>query len=228
MEAASTKARLLTPEELGVLIRTYREMRRWSQEQLAAIGGLSTRTVQRVENGKPSDLDTRRALARAFEFDDIDILNKPLNIPTAEDLEAAKVAFEREHVTLKAQPVRSGRQLAGLAESNAADLCTPGFDISGTAAELFARLVDYIREYRDCQELYTEVDKLSIYEELQRLLDDLKGVGVSLCFSERNMSLKAGGADGARPLPVSILYLVAYRSGGEPEEFVTRRTVQFS
>lgn len=78
----------------------FRESKKWPQEHLAEIARLSTRTVQRVENGQPSDLDTRRALARvAFGYEDIDLLNKPMSIPTPEELEAARQAFDREHIT---------------------------------------------------------------------------------------------------------------------------------
>lgn len=46
-----TTARLLTPAELGLCVRLFREMRQWSQEQLAEISGLNVRTIQRVEQG---------------------------------------------------------------------------------------------------------------------------------------------------------------------------------
>ena len=114
--ATSQPPRTLTPAELAAVVKMFRESKKWSQEQLAEIARLSTRTIQRVENGQPSDLDTRRALGRAFGFEDIDFLNKPLSIPTPEELEAARQAFDREHITLEAHPLISGRQLAGLAE----------------------------------------------------------------------------------------------------------------
>lgn len=86
----STKARLLTPAELGLCVRLFREIRQWSQEQLAEISGLNVRTVQRVEQGQAASMDTRRALARAFEFQDLDALNKPLTIPTEEEVKAER------------------------------------------------------------------------------------------------------------------------------------------
>lgn len=54
-----TTARLLTPAELGLCVRLFREMRQWSQEQLAEISGLNVRTIQRVEQGLAASLDTR-------------------------------------------------------------------------------------------------------------------------------------------------------------------------
>lgn len=80
--------------ELAVLVKLYRELRKWSQEQLAEIAGLSTRTVQRVEEGLPASTDTRRALARAFDIEDIDVFNKAYTIPTAEQIAEEKARFE--------------------------------------------------------------------------------------------------------------------------------------
>jgi transcriptional regulator with XRE-family HTH domain len=85
-----------------------REWRKWFQEQLAAVSGLSPRTVQRVENAKPSDLGTRRALARAFELEDIDAFNKPFKVPTEGELREAHAKFAREHITLPATPLTGG------------------------------------------------------------------------------------------------------------------------
>lgn len=38
----------------------------WSQDQLADITGVSTRTIQRIENGNPPSLETLKALAAGF------------------------------------------------------------------------------------------------------------------------------------------------------------------
>ncbi|MFL9936851.1 helix-turn-helix transcriptional regulator [Paraburkholderia sp. RL18-103-BIB-C] len=117
-----TQPRLLTEGELAVVVRFFRESRQWSQEQLADLSGLSVRTIQRVERGDASGFDTRRAIARAFEFEDIDALNKPFSIRTAEEMQAAKEKFDREHVTLKALPLKTGKQPAKLAEAHSMDL----------------------------------------------------------------------------------------------------------
>jgi transcriptional regulator with XRE-family HTH domain len=107
MEETANPPRMLTPEELRAFIKVAREVRKWSQEQLAEIAGLSTRTVQRVETGEPSGTDTRRALARAFDFDDIDVLNKPFKIPTAEEMAEQEAAFEKDHTRLARRQVRA-------------------------------------------------------------------------------------------------------------------------
>lgn len=48
-------------------IRTLREQRAWSQEHLATVAGLSTRTLQRIESGAAASKETCLALAAALE-----------------------------------------------------------------------------------------------------------------------------------------------------------------
>jgi transcriptional regulator with XRE-family HTH domain len=101
-----TPPRLLTDAELAVAVRFLRENRRWSQEQLADLSGLSVRTIQRVEMNREAD-------------------------------------------------------------------------------ERFAALVDYMREYRDCADCYSEVQKFDIYADLQQYIDDLNTRGVAaLCGAQ--------------------------------------------
>jgi hypothetical protein len=50
-------------------------------------------TVQRVENGEPSSVDTRRALARAFKIENIDVFNKPHAFSSSEKIK--KDALQR-------------------------------------------------------------------------------------------------------------------------------------
>ena len=47
-------------------IKQLRLERAWSQEQLAEISGVSSRTIQRIEQGDASSLETLKALAAAF------------------------------------------------------------------------------------------------------------------------------------------------------------------
>lgn len=218
------KTRLLTLTELAVCIRLFRVMRQWSQEQLAAISGLNVRTIQRVEQGLSASLDTRRGLARAFEFEDIDALNKPFTIPSEEELKAAKEKFEQEHVTLTAIPLTTGKQLAKLAETCTMDLSEPAFELSREADESFAALVDYFREYRDCADLYTETQKFDVYDEMQSHIDALKALGVSLRYAERKMQVKWGSDPDSKPIPTNVLYVVGFPLGKEPEQFATPKS----
>tara|TARA_Y100000588_G_scaffold230782_1_gene244542 strand:+ start:169 stop:864 length:696 start_codon:yes stop_codon:yes gene_type:complete len=218
------QTRLLTSIELAACIKLFREMRQWSQEQLAAISGLNVRTIQRVEQGLSASLDTRRALASAFEFEDIDAFNKPFTIPSEEELKMAKEKFDHEHITLTATPLTMGKQLARLTESCMLDLSEPAFELSREADETFAILVDYLREYRDCADIYNETQKFEIYDEMQSHIDELKALGVSLCYATRNVKIKWGTDPDSNPMPATVLYIVGFPLGKEPEQFATRRS----
>jgi transcriptional regulator with XRE-family HTH domain len=50
-----------------MIIRTLRKERGWSQEQLAEISGVSSRTIQRIERGGNAGLESLKCLAAVFE-----------------------------------------------------------------------------------------------------------------------------------------------------------------
>lgn len=52
-----------------MIIKNLRLKHGWSQEQLADITGLSTRTIQRIEKEDEASLESLKALAHAFEMD---------------------------------------------------------------------------------------------------------------------------------------------------------------
>jgi transcriptional regulator with XRE-family HTH domain len=226
-EENSMPKRLLTPTELAACVKLFREVRLWSQEQLADIAGLNVRTIQRIEQGVAASLDSRRALARAFGADDIDAFNKPFAIPTEQDIKKAKDKFDQENVTLNAIPLRSGKTLAKLVQQSTMDLSESAFELSREADEAFAALVDYFRDYRDFADDYPEAQKFDVYDELQLQIDALKSLGVSLRYAERKMRVKFGGHDDAEPLAVTMLYVVAFPLGQEPEQFATPKSGGF-
>ena len=48
-------------------LKHRRLAKNWSQEQLAAISGVSSRTIQRIENGAKPGMETLKALAAGLE-----------------------------------------------------------------------------------------------------------------------------------------------------------------
>lgn len=216
----ATQPRMLSAEELATCIKFFRELRHWSQEQLGEISGLSVRTIQRIETGGASSQESRRALARAFELEDIDALNKPFLIPSAEELVAEKEKFDREHVTLTALPLTTGKQLAQLAETCVMDFIEAAYDAPREAEQVLAALTDYFREYRESYELYAESDKFDVYDEMQTKIDSLKSLGMSLRYARRSMTVKFS-MEGTKPVPAEVAYIVGFPLGKEPETFAT-------
>lgn len=52
-----------------MLIQKLRLQRGWSQQQLAELSGLSTRTIQRIENGNKASTESLKSLAAVFGTD---------------------------------------------------------------------------------------------------------------------------------------------------------------
>lgn len=62
------------------LVIALRKKRSWSQEELATACGLNLRTIQRIESDGVASLQSRKALAAAFdvEVDELDIKVEPV------------------------------------------------------------------------------------------------------------------------------------------------------
>jgi transcriptional regulator with XRE-family HTH domain len=54
-------------------MKALRQERKWSQEQLADLSGLSLRTIQRIEGSNKAGYTSLRALASAFEIEISDL-----------------------------------------------------------------------------------------------------------------------------------------------------------
>ena len=52
-----------------MVVRKLRLQKAWSQEHLAELTGLSTRTIKRIEKGEKPGLESIRLLAEAFDID---------------------------------------------------------------------------------------------------------------------------------------------------------------
>ena len=51
------------------LVLRLRKTRSWSQDELAIASGLNLRTIQRIEKEASASLQSKKALASAFEID---------------------------------------------------------------------------------------------------------------------------------------------------------------
>ena len=89
---------------------------------------------------------------------------------------------------------------------------------------MFAALVDYFREYRDCADLYSETQKFDIYDEMQSYIESLKAQGISLRYAVRKVQVKWGLEHDSKPMPATVLYLVGFPLGKEPEQFATPKS----
>jgi transcriptional regulator with XRE-family HTH domain len=62
-----------------MIIKKLREQKNWSQEQLATMSGLSTRTIQRMESGNKASMESLKSVASVFEIN-IETLTKEITV----------------------------------------------------------------------------------------------------------------------------------------------------
>lgn len=218
--------RLLDAQEIALLVRSSREARQWSQETLAEIAKVTVRTVQRIEAGEPSAVDSRRALAVALGYEDPDTFNRPHVIPTAEELQRQQEEFEREHLILDSVGVTTGRQLATLFETSTMDISTPAASMPEAAQQEFATLLDYLRDYRDIASEYSEVQKLDVHSDLQQHLDAIATAGFAICAATRRTKLVGQHWADKTPWEVTLVYLATVPKGHEQTKIAVPRRVQ--
>lgn len=89
-----------------MLIQKLRLQHGWSQEQLAELAGVSPRTIQRIESGRPASVETLKALAAVFEVD-------------FASLQEPEMSVDSSNPPLPPQPEASGAFPAGVSQDEA-------------------------------------------------------------------------------------------------------------
>jgi transcriptional regulator with XRE-family HTH domain len=222
----SNQPRLISPAEMAIVCQMQRAARGWSQDTLAELTGLTVRTVQRVESGQPSNPETRRALARVFGADDIDTFNKPHAHLTPEEFEAQerkrKEEFEREYVTVDVTPM-TGRGIARLGEGVHA-ACVELSDALAArkdVEDVLAELKDYVRDFMDIADDVGAGDRLTMGDEMERMVGDLRRLGCSIVGGKRSLSLPWGR--NGKPMTTTAVYLFIVPAGKEPAAIAVPR-----
>lgn len=105
-----------------------------------------------------------------------------------------------------------------------ANLFTCDVSIKSPAEVDLAMLMDYLREYGESAELYSETDKLAIYSDFQELIDRLKTNNISICCALRKGNFSNKSMGNVKPLPIAILYITAFAKGEEPETFLVEKS----
>lgn len=194
--AVDRELRPYTPEEVGRLVQMMRGGLGWSQETLAEISGVVTRTIQRLEAGEGSSADTRQAVCRAFQIDDPHWLSRSHEIMTPEAAEREAARIREGFVAVDVVQVDGRALVRRIAESH------PGIGMRavspgnvGTpdrhAEDLFAGLVDAVTHLLDDLEDMGMVEMLAVGDELQSTMDELAAHGWGVRLGSRVANVNA-------------------------------------
>ena len=85
-----------------MIIKKLRLQRGWSQDQLAQLSGISTRTIQRMEQGKKASVESLKSLAAVFEvnFDELQQEPEAMKIPINQSSNVTNNVTNEEAIAL--------------------------------------------------------------------------------------------------------------------------------
>ena len=210
----------MTPEEVGLLVKIYRDAMEWSQEQLADLSGLAVRTIQRVEAGHASSRDTRRAIARGFQIPDLDVFLKPNPFPTPEELEQQKADFDRRYLVLDVSPT-DGRALMAILDAStkqgiAAISPWSTVELPDATADVFAAAVNHVRDCMDMADVATRREMLDCGDKVDAMTAELRATGFCLRVAVRRTDITNRAWPDPTPMRLTVIYLLAAPLGAPP------------
>ena len=215
----------MTPAEVGFLVKVYRDGMEWSQETLAELSGLTVRTIQRVEAGQPSSLDTRRAIARGFQIPDLDVFNKLNPFPTQEELDQQKADFDRKYLVLDASVVDGRKITSMLSDKQGHRAIGPGstVELPRATQDVFAGIIDYLRDCMDMADVASRQDMLGYGDEVDMMIGELRATGFCVCMAVRKTSITNKSWKDQTPMDLEVAYLVAAPVDLPPAKIVVTR-----
>jgi transcriptional regulator with XRE-family HTH domain len=224
----TTEPLTLSPAILGFWTRCLRTTLNWSQEALAAAAGVDTRTIQRIESGKPSSINTRRSLARGLGYENPNIFEDPQFAMSVMDIingaqGIRQKEFRKQHpdrVPVCVSRVTSGKGLGNLASAANATLFNCDDEISAEAKRQAACIFDFLRDLNDAYDELSFADRLSYDRELGIMLHDLEQLGVWVYSGLRNTKMVGENWVDKTPMSVTIGYLAIVPEGRSIEQLM--------
>lgn len=185
------------------------------------------RTIQRVEAGQPSSIDTRRAIARAFGCDDLDFFTRPVVSTSPEKLTEQKEAFDRDHLVLDAEVVDGRGVIRRLLDASGFHAIGPGSTVAlpPAAEDAYAAVLDFLRDCMDVADEAGRAEMLGCGDTIEELAEPLRTAGFCLLAAVWEVRFTSGGGQGASPMLTTIIYVVAAPSVGAPKHIVVPRKV---
>jgi hypothetical protein len=199
------------------------------------VGAMFTRARWRKERQYQATGETRRSLARGFGFEDWEVFNRvemgQQFREIIDDLgKASMKQFDEQHpdlVRLKMERAGRGSHLARAAENATCYWQHYDDDIADEAKAGAAMLFDYLREYGDAAELYSETEKFSVFSDLDGMLKDIEASGAAVHFAMRRCAVVGNDWPDETPHAIVIFYLVIAPVENVMGEIAVAKAIQF-
>ena len=192
---------------LGKLVRSLRNRRGWTQEQLATMTSLSPRTIQRIERGEvmPTD-ETLLSLAAVF---DIDVNQLKLCAEQSQWSEEQVRKFLDDFQKIDFLPlIQSGRHLMQIA--GGAELGTYGYSPleNNEEAELVGGFLQDVRDWGDIWIELNMIERARAEVELNERIEELARNGYWLFGQRKKKKLLFPHTSNPSVWTIRYLYIV--------------------
>lgn len=127
---------------------------------------------------------------------------------------------------LEAEIINTGKEFVDRTVESTADYSLNFDEIPESLLEMCSNLIDMMREVRDIFGMYSEVQKIEIYSEFQKIISALSTSGFSTVTAERKTAIKF--ENGEKPFPVTLVYVNFFKKGFEPKQFLVPKEISFN
>ncbi|MGA0601428.1 helix-turn-helix transcriptional regulator [Caulobacter sp. KR2-114] len=223
-------AQTLSPATLGSWTRCIRTASHLSQEALAEASGLPTRTIQRIEAGRPTSVTTRRSLARGLGYENLDVFDDPTFVVEVHRLLERLSEHDQQqqfpdHIKVQATPVHNGEALGQLIGTSEAYLFNCENGLPPEVKEADAALFDLLRDYGDIWSELSHADRLSATQSFDENLVEFEHLGARLYTGTRLTHIVGAMWTDKTPMPFTIGYVVVIPQSCEIEHILVPKRV---
>src|SRR6266496_1530379 len=164
-------------------VRLLREIRHWTQEELALRSDIDVRTIQRAEGGHRLLLESRRALATAFGITVNALSTSP------QDRKWSPKEFRKNYSLVELQPLNGSSHLSNIAGAHALQLQKVG-DLSDAQANAVAELEEALRDAGDLWSDLGPIQQRETEKIVQKKIDQVCSLEVAVSFGLETAKLR--------------------------------------
>jgi hypothetical protein len=133
-------------------------------------------------------------------------------VDTAEDIAAEKQRLEKDYVGISVESPACGRSLAAAVHGADASALHVFGEPPAEVETAFASLVDYLRDYGDCADLYSEVQRVDVFRDLDKLLAQLAARRFTVAVGHQEAVLATPSAS-SPSVPWRVVYFACHPVG---------------
>jgi transcriptional regulator with XRE-family HTH domain len=153
-------------EHVASKLKLFRQVLGWTQEHLAEAAGLSSRTVQRAENGEEMSGETLQALAAVFDLS-VAVLRQP--VPSEDEIRKGAEEAQKRYKFIALTKIERASDLQGYMGADAWQVDHVA-GLSEEQEDEIAVLEELLRDYGD---LWSELEPTHRREALKTIFETI-------------------------------------------------------